>query len=103
MRENGNIMKRSKRYTSTREKCDRQKKYPLAEAVQVIKGLKSAKFNESLEVAIRLGVNPKHADQMVRGTVALPHGTGKKSQDSGICSGGEGGRSNSGRRGECRC
>lgn len=78
MRENGNNMKRSKRYSATREKVDRLKKYPLAEAVQILKGLDSVKFDESVEVAMRLGVNPKHADQMVRGTVALPHGTGKK-------------------------
>lgn len=49
----------------------------MAEAVKVLKESHSVKFDESLEIAMRLGVNPKHADQMVRGTVALPHGTGK--------------------------
>ena len=70
-------MKRSKNYKNYREKVDRTRQYPLAEAVGIIKDNKYTKFDESVEVAIRLGVNPKHADQMVRGTVALPNGTGK--------------------------
>lgn len=69
-------MKRSKKYTEAREKIDRSKRYALPEAVQLLKDAHFVKFDESVEVAIRLGVNPKHADQMVRGTVALPHGTG---------------------------
>jgi large subunit ribosomal protein L1 len=71
-------MKRSRRYKGNREKVDRKKAYPLDEALKVIKESGKCKFDESVEVAARLGVNPKHADQMVRGTVALPHGTGKK-------------------------
>ena len=70
-------MKRSKRYNALREKVDRAKRYNLDEAIGIIKENTTAKFDESVEVAVRLGVNPKHADQMVRGTVALPHGTGK--------------------------
>jgi large subunit ribosomal protein L1 len=70
-------MKRSKKYRSFREKIDREKRYSLAEAVQLLQNNKVAKFDESVEVAVRLGVNPRHADQMVRGTVALPNGTGK--------------------------
>ncbi len=70
-------MKRSKRYNVYREKVDRTKRYSLEEAIGVIKDNAGTKFDESVEVAVRLGVNPKHADQMVRGTVALPHGTGK--------------------------
>jgi len=70
-------MKRSKRYNVFREKLDRAKRYALDEAISVIKENAAVKFDESVEVAVRLGVNPKHADQMVRGTVALPHGTGK--------------------------
>jgi len=70
-------MKRSKRYNVYREKVDRAKRYSLEEAIGVIKDNAGTKFDESVEVAVRLGVNPKHADQMVRGTVALPHGTGK--------------------------
>ncbi|MEW6412172.1 MAG: 50S ribosomal protein L1 [Candidatus Zixiibacteriota bacterium] len=71
-------MKRSKQFQEFRKKVDRLKKYPLDEAVAVLKENHYAKFDESIEVAVRLGVNPKHADQMVRGTVALPNGTGKK-------------------------
>lgn len=70
-------MKHSKGYRAFREKLDRQKRYPLAEAVQLLKGNTFVKFDESVELAVRLGVNPKHADQMVRGTVSLPNGTGK--------------------------
>ena len=71
-------MKRSKHYQASREKVDRTRRYALDEAIALVKGNAFAKFDESVEVVIRLGVNPKHADQMVRGTVALPHGTGKK-------------------------
>jgi len=71
-------MKHSKRYKGYREKIDRTKAYPLDEALLIIKDNKSCKFDETIEIAARLGVNPKHADQMVRGTVALPNGTGKK-------------------------
>lgn len=70
-------MKHSKGYRAFREKLDRQKRYPLVEAVQLLKGNTFVKFDESVELAVRLGVNPKHADQMVRGTVSLPNGTGK--------------------------
>ncbi len=70
-------MKHSKKYQEYRAKIDRLKKYRLDEAVQILKEGHFAKFDESIEVAVRLGVNPKHADQMVRGTVALPNGTGK--------------------------
>lgn len=71
-------MKHSKRYRSYVEKVDRTKYYVLDEAVKIIRGNIGCKFDESVEIAARLGVDPKHADQMVRGTVALPHGTGKK-------------------------
>ncbi len=70
-------MKRSKNYKTYRTTVDRTRHYALDEAVSIIKENKYAKFDESVEVAVRLGVNPKHADQMVRGTVALPNGTGK--------------------------
>lgn len=70
-------MKHSKNYRRYHEKIDRTRRYPLAEAVKIIKENKYAKFDESVEIAIRLGVNPKNADQMVRGTVSLPNGTGK--------------------------
>lgn len=70
-------MKHSKQQAAFRAKIDRLKRYPIREAVTLLKENKYTKFDESVEVAMRLGVNPKHADQMVRGTVALPHGTGK--------------------------
>ncbi len=70
-------MKRSKKQLAFREKIDRQQRYALPDAIKILKENKYTKFDESVEVSMRLGVNPKHADQMVRGTVALPHGTGK--------------------------
>lgn len=71
-------MKRSRKQKEYRETVDRHKRYPLSEALSVLKGKHYVKFDESVEIALRLGVNPKHADQMVRGTVALPHGIGKE-------------------------
>ncbi len=58
-------------------KVDRDKRYTVDEAIGVVKSASFAKFDESVDVAVRLGVNPKHADQMVRGALVLPHGTGK--------------------------
>jgi large subunit ribosomal protein L1 len=56
---------------------NRERQHTLAEAVGVVKSVASAKFDESIDLAVRLGVNPKHADQMVRGALVLPHGTGR--------------------------
>ena len=72
------MAKHGKNYRAVREKVDREKKYPLAEAVELLPQLCYAKFDESVDLAVNLGVNPAHADQMVRGTVSLPHGTGKE-------------------------
>src|SRR5207248_1909853 len=58
-------------------KVDRDKRYAVDEAVGLVKGAAYAKFDESVDLAVRLGVNPKHADQMVRGAIVLPNGTGK--------------------------
>lgn len=71
-------MKKSKKYTEYRSKIDPMTRYSLDEAVKILKENQYVKFDESVEVAVRLGLDPKHADQMVRGTVALPNGTGKK-------------------------
>ncbi|MHB2150990.1 50S ribosomal protein L1 [Calditrichota bacterium LG25] len=71
-------MKRSKRYRELIAKIDKDKEYSLEEAVKLLKEIATAKFDETVEIAMRLGVDPRHADQMVRGTVVLPHGTGKK-------------------------
>ena len=70
-------MKHSKRYNEWRGKIDRSKRYSLTEAVEILKQGNPVKFDESIEIAVRLGVDPKHADQMVRATVSLPHGSGK--------------------------
>lgn len=66
-----------KRFESLLKNFDRTKIYPYKEAIGIVKKNATAKFDESFEVAIRLGVDPRKADQLVRGTVALPHGTGK--------------------------
>jgi len=66
-----------KRLKSAREGIDVEKAYPLAEAIKMVKARAKAKFDETIEVAINLGVDPRHADQMVRGVVNLPNGTGR--------------------------
>jgi large subunit ribosomal protein L1 len=70
-------MKRSKRYQAVREKIERGREYPLGEALRLVKETATAKFDETVEMHVRLGVDPRHAEQQVRGTVSLPHGTGK--------------------------
>jgi large subunit ribosomal protein L1 len=70
-------MKHGKKYRGAKEQAQKKPVYGLAEAVDQIKAVKFAKFDESVDMAFRLGVDPRKADQMVRGTVALPHGTGK--------------------------
>ena len=69
--------KRSKRYRAAAEKVDAKKTYSLNEAVQVLKGLPAPKFDQTVTLSFRLGVDPKQSDQMVRGTTPLPHGSGK--------------------------
>jgi len=71
-------MKVSKRVKAIRESVDVNKEYSIAEAINILKQNSKVKFTESLDCAIRLGVDPRHADQMIRGTVSLPHGTGKQ-------------------------
>ena len=68
---------RGKRYQDLAKLVDRTQVYPIAEAVALAKETSSVKFDPSVEAHLRLGVDPRHADQMVRGTVVLPHGTGK--------------------------
>lgn len=71
------MAKRGKRYNDISQKVDKMKVYTPEEALELVFDTKSAKFTETVELAIRLGVDPRHADQQVRGTVVLPHGTGK--------------------------
>jgi large subunit ribosomal protein L1 len=70
-------MKPGKKRAGALQKPDKSRRYALNEAVSLVKELAFADFDESVDVAVRLGVDPKHADQMVRGAVVLPHGTGK--------------------------
>ena len=71
------MSKEGKRLTEARSKVEREKLYSVEDAFKILTGLKAAKFDESVDVALRLGVDPRKSDQMVRGTVSLPHGTGK--------------------------
>ncbi len=66
-----------KRFEAAVAKVDRTREYPIPDAVSLVKGSSFAKFDETVDVAVNLGVDPRHADQVVRGTVVLPHGTGK--------------------------
>ncbi|MEW5977881.1 MAG: 50S ribosomal protein L1 [Acidobacteriota bacterium] len=75
-----------KKYKSAKAKVEK-KSYRLEEALPLVKQVATAKFDETIEVALRLGVDPKHADQMVRGTVVLPHGLGKTKKVCVIASG----------------
>jgi len=78
-----------KKYAKARQAAKVKPVYPLAEAVEVVHKNAFAKFDESVEIAMRLGVDPKHADQMVRGTVVLPHGLGGKSKKVLVIASGE--------------
>ncbi len=69
--------KPSKRYRQGAESIDRDKLYVLTEGIEALQGCPGAKFDESVDIALNLGVDPKHADQMVRGAIVLPHGTGR--------------------------
>ncbi len=79
-------MSHSKKYLEAKAKVE-QRRYQLREAVELVREMHYAKFDETVEVALRLGVDPRHADQMVRGTVVLPHGTGKSKRVLVVASG----------------
>ena len=81
------MAKRGKRYSDISQKVDKMKVYTPEEALELVFETKSAKFVETVELAIRLGVDPRHADQQIRGTVVLPHGTGKSVKILAITSG----------------
>jgi large subunit ribosomal protein L1 len=80
-------MSEGKKYRSSAAKVDRAKKYSLEEACKLLPQTKVAKFDESVDIAVRLGVDPKHADQMVRGAIVLPHGTGKSQRVAVVAKG----------------
>ena len=69
--------KHGKKYTEASKKVDAAKLYEVSEALELVQQTATAKFNETVEVAFKLGVDPRHADQQIRGAVVLPHGTGK--------------------------
>lgn len=71
------MAKHGKKYQNASDKVDRDKRYELSQALDLVLETKTAKFDETVDLAARLGVNPRHADQMVRGAVVLPHGTGR--------------------------
>jgi large subunit ribosomal protein L1 len=77
---------RGKNYRAAAARVERRP-YPIEDAISVVKESSFAKFDETVEVSMRLGVNPRHADQMVRGTVVLPHGTGKTRRVLAVCEG----------------
>src|SRR5512144_852853 len=80
-------MSQGKKFTAAAAKVDTAKLYDVPQAVALVKSAAFAKFNETVEIAMRLGVDPKHADQMVRGTVVLPHGLGKTKRVLAIANG----------------
>jgi large subunit ribosomal protein L1 len=69
--------KHGKRYREARQQVDRSRRYELGDAIRLLKDLETAKFDETVEVALKLGVDPRKGDQLVRGSVVLPHGTGR--------------------------
>ena len=71
------MSKRGSKYLDNNAKIDKLKDYDLSVATDLIKSFKPKKFDETIDIAVSLGVDPRHADQLVRGTVALPHGTVK--------------------------
>lgn len=78
-------MRHGKKYQEAASRYDKNATYPAADALDLVKGLASANFDETVEVAIKLGIDPRKADQLVRGTVALPNGTGKDVRVAVFC------------------
>ncbi len=74
------MAKHGKKYTDAAKKVDNLRRYEVDEALALIKNISFAKFDEAVDAAVNLNVNPRHADQMVRGSVVLPHGTGKETR-----------------------
>ncbi len=72
------MAQRGKRYTEAVKRYDKHTAYPAAQALELVKGLSGSKFDETVDAVFRVGIDPRKADQLVRGTVSLPHGTGKE-------------------------
>ena len=81
------MRRRGKNYNAARAQVDLDRLYTIEDAIPLVQKVKFAKFDETVELTIRLGVDPKHADQMVRGTVVLPHGLGKTKRVLAIAGG----------------
>src|SRR5512142_1572975 len=81
------MQRRGKKYTAARAQVPAEKPFNLDDAIPLVQKVKFAKFDETVEITFRLGVDPKHADQMVRGTVVLPHGLGKTNKVLAIAGG----------------
>jgi large subunit ribosomal protein L1 len=81
------MRRRGKKFTAAREQIASERRYTIEEAIPLVQRVKFAKFDETVELTLRLGVDPKHADQMVRGTVVLPHGLGKTKRVLAIAGG----------------
>jgi large subunit ribosomal protein L1 len=81
------MRRHGKKYTAARAQVAANRAYTIEEAIPLLQKVKFAKFDETVEISLRLGVDPKHADQMVRGTVVLPHGLGKSKRVLAIASG----------------
>jgi large subunit ribosomal protein L1 len=98
------MAKIGKRLKAAREGLDRERFYPVDQAVKVVKERAKAKFDETVEVSMNLGVDPKHADQMVRGVCVLPNGSGRTLRVAVFARGEKAERSSSGwrRLGSCR-
>lgn len=73
----GTVKKRGKRYGQLREKTGQKSVHGVEQAIELLSQTRSAKFDESVDIAVKLGIDPKHADQQIRGSLVLPHGTGK--------------------------
>src|SRR3977135_1903390 len=91
-----------KRLKKAREGVDREKLYPLGDAIKMVKERAKSKFDETVEIAINLGVDPRHADQMVRGVVTLPNGTGRTLSVGGFARGAQAEEANAAGAGEAK-
>ncbi len=81
------MVKATKRYSSDLRKVDRDRVVPLSEGIRRVQSFADTKFDQTVELHVQLGIDPRHADQMLRGSIAMPHGTGKTKRVVAFCSG----------------